>query len=110
MYLDPGSRPFGYAQGALSIVERRMHSAGMDTTTYFLNPAIKLTVDATITVPNKKDSMDIIMEMEIFFREFKDQLQKYLNIHRKVWEEISDIKERKFGIFGHRVQLFCCTN
>lgn len=35
------------------------------------------------------------VENLIFFREFKDQLEKYLNVHRKVWVEIADIKERK---------------
>lgn len=37
-----------------------------------------------------------MVEMQIFFREFKDQLEKYLDIHRRIWEEISDIKERQF--------------
>jgi hypothetical protein len=32
--------------------------------------------------------------MQIFFREFKDQLEKYLNIHRKIWEDITIIKEK----------------
>lgn len=36
-----------------------------------------------------------LVEMQIFFREFKDQLEKYLYIHRTLWEEISDIKERQ---------------
>lgn len=45
-----------------------------------------------------------LVEMQIFFREFKDQLEKYLNIHRKIWEEISDIKERKF-IKGREVEI-----
>ncbi len=36
-----------------------------------------------------------IIAMQIFFREFKDQLEKYLSIHRTIWEEISDIKEAK---------------
>lgn len=36
-----------------------------------------------------------ITEMQIFFREFKDQLEKYLMIHRTIWEEISAIKEAK---------------
>ncbi|MDD5099115.1 MAG: hypothetical protein PHP35_02125, partial [Candidatus Colwellbacteria bacterium] len=36
-----------------------------------------------------------VVENMIFFREFKDQLEKYLNIHRSVWEEISDIKEKR---------------
>jgi hypothetical protein len=35
-----------------------------------------------------------LIEMQIFFREFKDHLQRYLNIHREIWEEISDIKEK----------------
>lgn len=34
-----------------------------------------------------------LVEMQIFFREFKDQLEKYLNIHRTIWEEITAIKE-----------------
>ena len=40
-------------------------------------------------------SLDLV-EMQIFFREFKDQLERYLNIHRQIWEEISDIKERRY--------------
>jgi len=36
-----------------------------------------------------------IIEMQIFFREFKDQLEKYLNIHRRIWEEISTIRDKK---------------
>lgn len=36
-----------------------------------------------------------LIEMQIFFREFKDQLKRYLNIHRTIWEEISAIKEQK---------------
>jgi len=36
-----------------------------------------------------------VIENLVFFREFKDHLEKYLNIHRSIWEEISDIKEKK---------------
>ncbi len=43
-----------------------------------------------------------LVEMQIFFREFKDQLEKYLNIHRTAWEEISAIKERR-AIKGQEV-------
>jgi hypothetical protein len=46
--------------------------------------------------PQKKESIDMVVEMQIFFSEFKEQLHKYLNIHRKIWEDISNIKERKF--------------
>lgn len=40
--------------------------------------------------------LERLVEMQIFFREFKDQLEKYLNIHRKIWEEIREIKEKKY--------------
>jgi hypothetical protein len=42
-----------------------------------------------------EESLRGLIEMQIFFREFKDQLEKYLMIHRNIWEEISDIKEAK---------------
>lgn len=35
-----------------------------------------------------------IIESQIFFREFKTQLQRYLSIHRIVWEKIAAIKEQ----------------
>lgn len=50
-----------------------------------------------------------LVEMQIFFREFKDQLEKYLNIHRKVWEEITLIKDkgniRGMDIIKNRMKL-----
>lgn len=36
-----------------------------------------------------------IIESQIFFREFKSQLARYLSIHRIVWEKIERIKERE---------------
>ncbi|MCX6701689.1 MAG: hypothetical protein NTX96_00650 [Candidatus Zambryskibacteria bacterium] len=49
-----------------------------------------------ISTSNKSDkSLSDLIEMQIFFREFKDQLEKYLAIHRTIWEEISNIKEAK---------------
>lgn len=36
-----------------------------------------------------------LVETQIFFREFKDQLARYLNIHRIVWEKIEEIKEKR---------------
>ena len=44
-----------------------------------------------------------LIEMQIFFREFKDQLHRYLNLHREIWEDISDIKERG-AIAGNEVE------
>ena len=43
-------------------------------------------------------TIDELVEMQIFFREFKDQLEKYLEIHRNIWEEISEIKEKKYVV------------
>ncbi len=44
-----------------------------------------------------------LVEMQIFFREFKDQLHRYLNLHREIWEEISEVKERG-SIAGNQVE------
>ncbi|MEK6817232.1 MAG: hypothetical protein AABX80_00360, partial [Nanoarchaeota archaeon] len=58
---------------------------------------------------NKDEILTSIVEMQIFFREFKSQLHRYLSIHREIWEEISEIKERKFikgkDVEFYRVQL-----
>lgn len=49
-----------------------------------------------VVVPeNAGESATELVENLIFFREFKDQLEKYLHIHRTLWEDISQIKERK---------------
>ncbi|NTV30887.1 hypothetical protein HGA91_02820 [candidate division WWE3 bacterium] len=34
------------------------------------------------------------IEEQIFLREFKGQLHRYLNLHRIIWERIADVKER----------------
>jgi hypothetical protein len=52
---------------------------------------------------SKKGHTRELIEMQIFFREFKDQLQRYLNIHREIWEEISEIKENG-SITGREVE------
>jgi hypothetical protein len=46
------------------------------------------------SLKSNKSLIDLV-EMQIFFREFKDQLGKYLTIHRNIWEEISEVKEAK---------------
>ncbi len=56
-----------------------------------------------VSSPNLEDSVSELVEMQIFFREFKDQLEKYLNIHRNLWEEISDIKEKK-SLRGNEIE------
>jgi hypothetical protein len=52
---------------------------------------------------NNRSTITDLVEMQIFFREFKDQLEKYLTIHRNIWEEIASIKERK-EIRGNEIE------
>lgn len=49
-----------------------------------------------IVINNLKDESLIreIVESQIFFREFKSQLHRYLEIHRALWEKIKKIKEQ----------------
>lgn len=47
-------------------------------------------------INNKKQSNDNIeryIEEQVFIREFKGQLHRYLNIHRIIWEKIDAVKE-----------------
>lgn len=47
-------------------------------------------------INNKKQSIENIeryVEEQVFIREFKGQLHRYLNIHRIVWEKIDAVKE-----------------
>ena len=47
-------------------------------------------------INNKKQSLDKIekyIEAQIFIREFKGQLHRYLNLHRVIWEKIDAVKE-----------------
>lgn len=50
-----------------------------------------------LIVINNIEETDIvraIVESQIFFREFKTQLHRYLSIHRIVWEKIAFVKEQ----------------
>ncbi|HBA37743.1 MAG TPA: hypothetical protein DCY94_03385 [Firmicutes bacterium] len=47
-------------------------------------------------INNKKSSFENIeryIEEQIFIREFKGQLHRYLNMHRIIWERIDEVKE-----------------
>lgn len=47
-------------------------------------------------INNKKQSFDNIeryIEEQVFIREFKGQLHRYLNLHRIIWEKIDSVKE-----------------
>lgn len=49
-------------------------------------------------INNKKNTVKNIesyIESQIFIREFKGQLHRYLNLHRIIWEKIDKIEEKK---------------
>lgn len=59
-------------------------------------------------INNKKQSIENIekyIEQQIFIREFKGQLHRYLNIHRIIWEKIDDIKD-KVNVKGSEIIKF----
>ncbi len=59
-------------------------------------------------INNKKKSFDNIeryIEEQIFIREFKGQLHRYLNLHRIIWEKIDTIKE-KVNVRGSEIIKF----
>lgn len=59
-------------------------------------------------INNKKQSMENIqryIEEQIFIREFKGQLHRYLNMHRIIWEKIDEVKE-KANIKGSEIVKF----
>lgn len=59
-------------------------------------------------INNKKQSLDNIekyIESQVFIREFKGQLHRYLNIHRIIWEKIDNIKD-KVNVKGSEIVKF----
>lgn len=59
-------------------------------------------------INNKKQSSENIeryIEEQIFIREFKGQLHRYLNLHRIIWEKIDKVKE-KITVKGSEIIKF----
>ena len=42
------------------------------------------------------ESIERYIEEQIFIREFKGQLHRYLNLHRIIWEKIDNVKENSY--------------
>lgn len=40
------------------------------------------------------DQVQRFVEEQIFLREFRGQMHRYLNLHRTIWEQIAEVKER----------------
>jgi hypothetical protein len=45
-------------------------------------------------ISEKTENIEYFIGEQIFIREFKAQMHRYLNLHRIIWEKIADIKER----------------
>ncbi len=52
----------------------------------------------TLYIINSKgediETIEQFVEEQIFIREFKGQMHRYLNLHRIIWENIAEVKER----------------
>lgn len=53
----------------------------------------------------KSSIVERFIEEQIFLREFKGQLHRYLNLHRIIWERIAEVKERG-NIKGNQIGEF----
>ncbi len=60
-------------------------------------------------------NIESFIEEQVFIREFKGQLHRYLNLHRIIWERIADVKERgsirgsEIGPFKDKVESYSKT-
>lgn len=64
--------------------------------------------DVYYFINNKKSKLENIeryIEEQIFIREFKGQLHRYLNLHRIIWEKIDNVKERA-SVKGSDILVF----
>src|SRR3989344_1042327 len=63
----------------------------------------------------KPANIEGVINEQIFMREFKGQLHRYLNLHRIIWERIAEVKERgkikgnEIGLFKDKVEGYAKT-
>lgn len=58
-----------------------------------------------INIKDSGVSVERYIEEQIFIREFKAQLHRYLNLHRIIWEKIADVKENA-NITGKQIMEY----
>ncbi len=75
--------------GIFASLDQGMHSSVVAKKTHLYRGHELVVIDGA-----PKRLVRDIVESEIFFREFKSQLHRYLGIHRQLWENISKIKEQ----------------
>jgi hypothetical protein len=60
-------------------------------------------------------NIELFINEQIFIREFKAQLHRYLNLHRIIWERIAEVKEKgsirgsEVGAFKEKVESYAKT-
>lgn len=54
---------------------------------------------------NSEERIERYIEEQIFIREFKGQLHRYLNLHRIIWERIDEVKENA-NVTGAKIVEF----
>lgn len=85
--------------------------ASRDNQKYFEFTCEKYSVirgDKYYFINNRQQSLENIekyIEQQVFIREFKGQLHRYLNLHRIIWEKIDRIEERK-NVKGSEIIAF----
>jgi len=63
----------------------------------------------------KFSDIEKFIQEQIFIREFKGQLHRYLNLHRIIWEKIADVKEKgkirgsEVGKFNDKIESYAKT-
>lgn len=95
-FREKESNSFKIDESIFGIVYSKISS---DTITVYKTPKY---IFISSSISSTKSLIDLVA-MQIFFREFKDQLEKYLDIHRNIWHEISNIREAKV-IMGKDVE------
>ena len=63
-------------------------------------------------ISEQLSDIEFFINEQIFFREFKGQLHRYLNLHRIIWEKIAAVKERgeikgkNIGAFKNKIESY----
>jgi len=74
--------------------------------------------DKLYVINNISESMENVecfINEQIFIREFKAQLHRYLNLHRIIWERIAEVKEKgsirgkEVGAFKEKIESYAKT-
>lgn len=66
-------------------------------------------------IAEQGEDIEWFIEEQIFIREFKGQLHRYLNLHRLIWERIAEVKEQgsirgsDVGAFKDKIEEYAKT-